>query len=229
MSVELPGLNERAKIHAALGEPARLANADAQALGDASPAELGRQLRLPSNLLAHHLRVLEEAGVVARRRSEGDRRRRYLRLVSEALGALAPALRLRPRRVVFVCVRNSARSQLAAALWTERSMVPGASAGTRPASHVHPRALRTARRHGLDLVGARTAHIDDVVGPDDLVVAVCDNAHEQLDGETGRRLHWSVADPAALDADFAFEAAFDEIDRRVDRLVPHVTSGADHD
>jgi ArsR family transcriptional regulator, arsenate/arsenite/antimonite-responsive transcriptional repressor / arsenate reductase (thioredoxin) len=36
---------------------------------------------MPSNLLAHHLRVLEEAGLVTRHRSEGDKRRSYLRLV----------------------------------------------------------------------------------------------------------------------------------------------------
>ena len=67
--VEVVGLERRAAIHAALGEPARLAMVDALIFGDAAPGELGELLGLPSNLLAHHLRVLEEAGVVRRARA----------------------------------------------------------------------------------------------------------------------------------------------------------------
>lgn len=67
-------------MHAALGEPARLAIADRLVLGDASPTETERELSLPSNLLAHHLKLLEQAGVIERSRSEGDQRRTYLRL-----------------------------------------------------------------------------------------------------------------------------------------------------
>ncbi|MEK8110491.1 hypothetical protein NKG94_51535 [Micromonospora sp. M12] len=39
---------------------------------------------------------------------------------------------------MFVCTRNSARSQLAAALWSDRAHTPAASAGTKPADRVHP-------------------------------------------------------------------------------------------
>jgi hypothetical protein len=42
----------RARLHAALGEPARLAIVDLLTLGDAAPSELGKALGLPSNLLA---------------------------------------------------------------------------------------------------------------------------------------------------------------------------------
>ena len=49
-------------------------------LGDASPGELAAELGLGTNLLAHHLRVLEDAGVIRRVRSEGDRRRSYIQL-----------------------------------------------------------------------------------------------------------------------------------------------------
>ncbi|MGI3226135.1 MarR family transcriptional regulator [Streptomyces sp. GTA36] len=159
-------------------------------LSDASPGELGQELGLPSNLLAHHLKLLEQVGLIERSRSEGDRRRTYLRLRVQALAdTMATPLRTAPR-VVFVCTHNSARSHLAAALWKRHSTVPVASAGTQPASRVHPRALATARKHGLSLAHARTAHIDETLRPDDLVVAVCDNAHEQL-GPPGPR-------PAAL-------------------------------
>jgi protein-tyrosine-phosphatase len=214
----------RARVHAALGEPARLAMVDALAWGDASPGEVGRQLGLPTNLVAHHLKVLQEAGIVQRSPSEGDRRRTYLRLVPEALAGLAsPDIVLAPR-VVFVCTHNSARSQLAAALWARSSRVPAASAGTDPARRVHPRAVSVGRRHGLALGRARTAHVAEVLRPDDLVVAVCDNAYEGLGAGPGRRLHWSVPDPAPADSDEAFEAAFCDIADRIQRLAPALNS-----
>ena len=73
-------LRARAQVHAALGEPTRLAIVDRLVLGDASPTEIGRELGLPGNLLAHHLKLLEQAGLVERSRSEGDHRRTYLHL-----------------------------------------------------------------------------------------------------------------------------------------------------
>lgn len=215
-----PGLVARARVHAALGEPARLAIVDRLLLGDASPGEVGRELGLASNLLAHHVGLLERAGLVRRSRSEGDARRTYLRLRTAALSGLVPTGVRRARRVVFVCSRNSARSQLAAALWTARSAVPAASAGTRPAARVHPLAVATAEAHGLSLVKARPHHVERVLRPDDLVVAVCDNAHEELDPDD--RLHWSVPDPAAVGTGAAFDSAFHDLADRVERLAPAV-------
>ncbi|WP_073260964.1 helix-turn-helix domain-containing protein [Cryptosporangium aurantiacum] len=216
-------------MHAALGEPVRLAIADRLALSDASPGELGAQLGVPTNLLAHHLRVLEDAGLIRRGRSEGDRRRSYLQLVLDDPAAarlttpLAAGLPTENApRVVFVCTRNSARSQLAAAAWAQVSPVPAASAGTHPAPRVHSRALRTARRHGLHLDATTTARLADVVRPGDLLVAVCDNAHEELT-DAERHLHWSVPDPAPADTDDAFEAAYQQLTARVDRLAHVVT------
>lgn len=225
--VEMMDVERRAAIHAALGEPARLAMVDALLLGDASSSELGAAFALPSNLLAHHLRVLEEAGVVRRARSEADRRRSYVRLVPEALTMLAPAAwaRVLPApRVVFVCTRNSARSRLAAALWARRSQIPASSAGTHPGPGVHQRAIATASRHGLSLDQHATRHVADVLQPDDLVVAVCDNAYEELRQQPA--LHWSVPDPVRVDTDEAFEDAFAEIQARVERLNLALDAGA---
>jgi protein-tyrosine-phosphatase len=218
MSVDWLPLRERAAVHAALGEPARLAVVEQLLLGDRSPAELGAALGLASNLLAHHLRVLEQAGVVARGRSEADRRRTYLRLAPAAVtglvNGLVPDAALAAGRVVFVGTHNSARSQLAAALWARRSAVAVASAGTEPAARVHRQAVAVARRHGLDLRGAGTARVSDVVGPGDLVVAVCDRAYEDVGG----RLHWSVPDPVREGAAGAFERVFGQLAERVERL-----------
>jgi len=121
------------------------------------------------------------------------------------------------RRVAFVCTHNSARSQLAASAWRAVSELPAESAGTHPATRVHPGAVRVARRHGLKLAGTGTRHYDDVVRSGDLVVAVCDQVHEEL--PVGPRLHWSVPDPVRRGSPADFEAAFQDIVGRVAQLA----------
>ena len=217
-------LERRARVHAALGEPARLAIADRLVPGDASPGELGAALGLATNLLAHHLRVLQDAGVIRRVQSEGDRRRTYVQLrLTDPIVRSAVTPQHAPvagRRVVFVCTHNSARSQLAAASWRQFSPVPVACAGTHPAARVHPGAVAAGRRHGLRLGRARTAHVDQVLRPDDLVVAVCDSAHEELDPQLPR-LHWSIPDPVRVGTDAAFDAAYTQINDRIRALAEH--------
>jgi protein-tyrosine-phosphatase len=194
------------------------------AIGDASPGEVARMLDLPTNLVAHHLRTLEAAGVIRRTRSEGDRRRAYLSLVPDVLGHLVRPPSMVAPRVVFVCTHNSARSQLAAAMLGVRSSVPAASGGTEPANRVHPRAVRIARRHGLNLGRARPTYLADIIRDGDLVISVCDNANELL-GSDRPRVHWSVPDPARADTDEAFEAAYTDLSSRVDRLIPVLMGG----
>jgi protein-tyrosine-phosphatase len=222
MNSDISSLQVRARIHAALGDPARLAIVDALTLGDASPGEIGADLGMPTNLVAHHVKVLQDAGLVVRTRSEGDRRRTYLRLDPQVLVSLTPPPLHAGKRVVFVCTHNSARSQLAAALWRERVGGPVASAGTKPAARVHPRTIKVAHRHGLALDPTGTAHVTDVVHDGDLVIAVCDNAHEDLTGGVRPQLHWSVPDPIRLDTDAAFEAAYTDLAGRIDRIAPIV-------
>ncbi|MFY9931251.1 MAG: helix-turn-helix domain-containing protein [Streptosporangiaceae bacterium] len=215
-------LERRAAVHAALADPARLAVTDALLAGDASPSELAAMLAMPSNLVAHHLHVLEQAGVIARRRSEGDRRRTYLRLVPGTLDSLAAPPAQQARRVLFVCTANSARSHLAAALWRRASSVPAASAGTHPAAAIDPGAIDAARRHALPLPRLRPRDIAEVQHEGDLVVTVCDLAREEL----GRRaaVHWSVPDPVPAGDPASFDAAVDELSRRVGRLAPRLAA-----
>lgn len=217
-------LETRAARYAALGDPVRLRVVDLLTLGDLSPTELQARLGIPSNLMAHHLGVLEGAGLVARSRSEADRRRSYVRLAEGALRDLAPSPRAAARRVVFVCTGNSARSPLAAALWEATSDVPVVSAGTHPAVAVDAGAVRVARRRGLDVSGARPRHIDDVLRADDLVVTVCDAAHEELGGRGD--VHWSVPDPVRIGTASAFDRAADELAARVEALAASVAAAS---
>lgn len=208
-------LDRRAAIHAALGDPARLAVVEELRRSDRSPGELSRLLDLSPSLLAFHLDTLEAAGVVQRIVSSGDRRRRYVQLVPDALDAvgLRPAPPAGP--VVFVCTRNSARSQLAAAVWrTERGAAT--SAGTDPAPEIHPGAVAAARRAGLDLGDAVPRRL---IGPVevDRIVTVCDRAHEELAVPSR---HWSIPDPVDEGTDAAFDRALDLIRARIAALTP---------
>jgi ArsR family transcriptional regulator, arsenate/arsenite/antimonite-responsive transcriptional repressor / arsenate reductase (thioredoxin) len=217
-------LERRAILHAALGDPARLQITDTLLIGDASPSELAAVLAMPSNLLAHHLHVLEQAGIITRRRSEGDRRRTYLQLVPGALDSLAPPAARAALRVLFVCTANSARSHLAAALWRRASTVPAVSAGTHPAGAIDPGAIATARRHSLPLPRLRPRHISDVRHDGDLVITVCDLAHEELGEATA--VHWSIPDPVPAGDPASFDTALAELSDRTRRLAPRLIATA---
>jgi protein-tyrosine-phosphatase len=168
---------------------------------------------VPGNLLAHHLDVLVEVGLIERFVSAGDRRRRYVRLVRAPLAGLGVVAARPAGRVVFVCSHNSARSQLAAALWTARTGGTAASAGTHPADRVHPEAVAAGARAGLNLSRA-TPRMFAAAGPAELVVTVCDQAHEELDPEP-TWWHWSLPDPVEDGRAAAFDAVIDELDDRI--------------
>lgn len=218
------GLRRRAAVHAALADPARLQITDTLSAGDAAPSELAAMLEMPTNLLAHHMRVLEEAGLVSRRRSDGDRRRTYWRLEPGALDfsagpALSPA-----RRLLFVCTANSARSHLAAALWRRASRVPAVSAGTDPAASIDQGAIDAAHRNRLSLPRVRPRHIGDVLHDGDLVVSVCDLAHEEL-GQASV-VHWSVPDPVRAGDPAGYDEVLAELSRRVGLLAPRLAGAS---
>jgi protein-tyrosine-phosphatase len=212
-------IERRAAVHAALGEPLRLAIVDELSSSDRAPSDLAARFGLAGNLLAHHLHVLEEVGLIERVVSAGDRRRRYVRLrhrgvIDMGVGGVPP----RTGRALFVCTRNSARSPLAAALWRERTGDRAASAGTRPATRVHPGAAAAAKRTGLDLAGARPRALDAGDLDADIVVTVCDRAHEELDPPNDW-LHWSIPDPVEAGTRRAFDAALAELDERIAALA----------
>ena len=215
----MTNLAERASLHAALGDPVRLAVVDALSLGDLGVEDLRGITGVEGNLLAHHLRVLEDAGLVVRRPSEGDLRRRYVTLRPERLGGLVASPLLEAGRVLFVCLHNSVRSQYAAALWGERTGRRAFSAGTQPAEAVHPQAVEAAAQLGIDLSRAVPKGYDQIVPRPDLVVSVCDRARESGARFDAARLHWSVPDPVSQGDPSAFLRSFREITARMERLI----------
>jgi protein-tyrosine-phosphatase/DNA-binding HxlR family transcriptional regulator len=221
------GVAQRATVHRALGDEHRLGIIDRLWLDDLTPAELERDLGLRSNLLAFHLGVLEDAGLVRRHRSQGDGRRRYVTLTADALPHAAPAARdaADVASVLFVCTHNAARSQLAAALWRSRTGRPAASAGTRPAPRVHPDAVAVAAAHGLDLTDAVPRHVREVGTGHDLVVSVCDRAHETGRIGAAPHRHWSIPDPIGHGRS-QVERAFVRLADRIDRLAAPTTTPA---
>ncbi|WP_066038963.1 metalloregulator ArsR/SmtB family transcription factor [Herbiconiux solani] len=211
-------LKRRVEVFAALADPTRLRIVDLLTLGDLSSSEIENLLGLRSNLVAHHLRVLEKAQIISRARSESDKRRSYISLHPEVFDTLTPRGVDVPERVVFVCTANSARSQLAEAIWRDSSGIPTASAGVAPGTSVRPGAIAAATRHGLHIDATTSPrHIDQVLSEHDLVITVCDSAHELLEGRDD--LHWSIPDPAPVDTPEAYDNAFVLLVRRIHALT----------
>jgi protein-tyrosine-phosphatase len=192
---------------------------DLLSVSDRTPGDLREITGMEWNLLGFHLGVLEASGIVERRRSEGDGRRRYVRLVPGVVRYLPPlAAGPAVRFPLFVCTRNSARSQFAAAFWQKATALPAVSAGSHPADSVDRLARTVAATYGLDLSGCRPRGYDEISEDPDAVISVCDRALEGGLPMADSYRHWSVPDPAVRSRK-AFQLAFAEIAERVERLA----------
>jgi len=218
VGVEAASREERAQRYAALGDATRVAIVDELTASDRTSLELQLALDLPSNLLAYHLDVLEHAALISRCQSSGDRRRRYVCLRRDALAGLLPQPSVTAQPALFVCTHNSARSQLAAALWRQVTSAEASSAGTHPAPRVHAGAVAAGRRAGLDIGDALPRQLNDGGPLPDLVVTVCDRAHEELHADPAW-LHWSVPDPVPIGTSAAFDATVGDLRERIAALV----------
>jgi arsenate reductase len=133
-----------------------------------------------------------------------------------------------PFRVVVLCTGNSARSQIAEALFATlgEGRVSAASAGTRPAPAVHPLAVSTLAEHGIPWQGRVPKTLDSLAGERyDLAITVCDAAAEACPVFPGApaQAHWGLPDPAAepdpVAARRAFEATYTGLEARIARLL----------
>lgn len=129
--------------------------------------------------------------------------------------------------ILFLCVANSARSQMAEGLAREMlgPDINVQSAGSRP-SRVNPYAIEVMDEIGIDIRGQRSKSVDGIaLDGIDLVITLCaEEVCPVLPGAT-RRLHWPIPDPAsddpALDPETLrqrFRAARDELRRRIPAL-----------
>ena len=122
--------------------------------------------------------------------------------------------------VLFVCVHNAGRSQMAAALLDHHAhgRVQVCSAGSAPADDINP-AVRVAMDEiGVDLSGAfpKKLTTDAVAAADVVITMGCGDACPVFPGK--RYLDWELPDPAGKGLD-AVRPIRDEIDRRVRELI----------
>jgi arsenate reductase len=127
--------------------------------------------------------------------------------------------------VLFVCVHNAGRSQMAAALLARRSegRIDVRSAGSEPADRIHPGVLEAMAEIGIDLSRERPKLLsDDVVRSVDVVVTMgCGDACPVYPGT--RYLDWELRDPAGLSIE-EVRSIRDEIDARVRDLARELES-----
>jgi arsenate reductase (thioredoxin) len=114
---------------------------------------------------------------------------------------------MRPMSLLFLCVANSARSQMAEGL--ARQLLPGfriQSAGSRP-GHVNPYAIEVLAELGIDASAHTSKSVQDIDPTAvDLVVTLCAEEVCPLFMGKAERLHWPLQDPASDDPSLAPEA-----------------------
>lgn len=129
---------------------------------------------------------------------------------------------LRPRHILFLCVQNSARSQIAEGI--ARFLAPPgvtvSSAGSAPAS-VRPQAIQVLREIGIDISAHRSKAIAEIDGGSvEAVVTLCHEEVCPVFPGSAMRLHWGLPDPAQATGSEAerlraFRAVRDELFRRL--------------
>lgn len=124
-------------------------------------------------------------------------------------------------RVIFACVHNAGRSQMAAALFNRRAdpaRAVAVSAGTAPGPHVHPEVLEAMREKGIDLAGVRPQLLTPEIaeGAAYLVTMGCGENCPYVPGATV--LDWPLPDPKGQPMERVREIR-DEVERRVDAFV----------
>jgi protein-tyrosine-phosphatase len=146
---------------------------------------------------------------------------RFARERLRALGQAEGLIAKEQPEVLFVCVQNAGRSQMAAGLLTLRSggEVHVRSAGSDPAEEVNPLAAQALAELGVDLEEAFPKPLtDEVVRAADVVVTMgCGDACPIYPGK--RYEDWVVADPAEAESLDEVRAIRDDIDERIQRLL----------
>ncbi len=131
------------------------------------------------------------------------------------------------KTIVFLCVANSARSQMAEGL--ARARAPAGwrvfSAGSNPA-RLSSTAVQVMQEIGIDISAQFSKGTDDVpLEAADLIITLCaDEVCPVVPGGRAKRLHWPLPDPAAVMHDdtarlAAFRSVRDDLARRIEQLL----------
>jgi arsenate reductase len=128
--------------------------------------------------------------------------------------------------ILFLCVANSARSQMAEGI--ARSLAPAGikiwSAGSRP-TRVRPEAIAVLREIGIDISHHRSKPVAEIPAAEvDTVITLCGEEECPLFLGKANRLHWGLPDPAAVQGSEperlnAFRATRDELRRRIEAFL----------
>lgn len=125
------------------------------------------------------------------------------------------------KTVIFACVHNAGRSQMAAAFFNalvDPALARGISAGTEPGPRVHPEVLEVMREAGIDLSAARPQKLTDALarGASMLITMGCGEQCPHVPGL--RRDDWALEDPKGKPIERVRELR-DDIRTRVAELI----------
>jgi protein-tyrosine-phosphatase len=123
------------------------------------------------------------------------------------------------KRVLFVCVENSNRSQMAEAFarMLGGEAVEAISAGSRPSGRINPKAIRFMDELGYDLSAHASKSLDEIDGEFDAVITMgCGDSCPWVPAK--RREDWALPDPRDMD-DEGYRAVRDQIGARVRQLL----------
>jgi arsenate reductase len=130
-----------------------------------------------------------------------------------------------PKRIVFVCVENSNRSQMAEAFARIHGgeLVEAYSAGSRPSGRVNPKAIESMRELGYDLSRHQSKGLSDLVGIDFDVAVTMGCGDECPTLRARRRVDWNIPDPKAM-APEQFREVRSLIEAQVKELLRDVST-----
>lgn len=198
---------------------------------------LRERLGLPSATLSAHLNQLRRADLVSDRRDGREiwvsanyaQMRELLAYLTENCcdgGSCELTTQAQPLKVLFVCVENSNRSQMAEAFARIEggAGVQAYSAGSKPSGKVNPKAVAAMREYDYDLSAHSSKSLEEIAGIDfDAVVTMgCGDSCPWVPAK--RRLDWALPDPRDLDAD-GYRQVRDEIRTRVVGLLESLRCG----
>lgn len=135
------------------------------------------------------------------------------------------------QKVLFVCVHNSGRSQMAEAVFNQRAggAAVAVSAGTQPADEVNPAVVQALHEIGISAEGLRPKLLtrEMVEGADRVITMGCGVAESCPALLYGHMEDWGLEDPAGQTLEKVREVR-DEIVRRVDRLLEEIALPRQH-